>query len=68
MTKRTQSAPERLLTPAQAAERLQIKRSFIYSLLASGALPCVRLSRLRRVSERDLEDFISRHRAAPPRN
>jgi excisionase family DNA binding protein len=63
MTKRTQSAPERLLTPAQAAERLQIKRSFIYSLLASGELPCVKLSRLRRVSERDLEDFINRRRA-----
>ena len=48
----------RLLTADDVAERLQISRSFAYTLMCRGELPPVRLGRAVRVRPQDLEEFI----------
>ena len=49
---------ERLLKPTEVADLLNISRSFAYQLLQTGAIPSVRLCRVRRVRPQDLADYI----------
>lgn len=53
-----------LLTAAEATERLRISRDSLRRLVATGALPAVRLSggRLVRFRPEDVEDLIERSR------
>jgi excisionase family DNA binding protein len=51
-----------LLTQNEVAERLKIGRSYSYALLRSGAIPTVRLGKLIRVAESDLDDYIERRK------
>jgi excisionase family DNA binding protein len=55
---------ERLLTPAEVAQRLGVKRSYCYAILgARDGLPVVRLGKkLVRVMESDLSAYMRRHR------
>jgi excisionase family DNA binding protein len=49
---------ERLLTPEQTAERLQLSEITILHWLRAKKLPGVKLGKLWRVRESDLEKFI----------
>jgi len=51
----------RLLSPAQAAKCLNVTRSFLYAhLLATNALPSIKLGKLRRIPVWALDEFIAR--------
>ena len=52
------TVPFRLLTPLQVAELLNIGRSTVYELLASGDLPSVRVGRSRRVPLGSVEEYV----------
>lgn len=54
----------RLITVAEAAERLGLSRSKLYLLIADGELPTVRIGRARRIDLADLRAYVDRHRAA----
>jgi excisionase family DNA binding protein len=56
-TSSTEIAP-RLLTPRQAAEACAISPRKLWSLTASGDLPCVRIGRAVRYDAADLAAFI----------
>jgi excisionase family DNA binding protein len=47
-----------LLSPEEVREHLGLSRTYVYRLLASGALPSLRIGRVRRVRPTDLERFI----------
>lgn len=47
-----------LLKPTEVAQVLQIGRSLVYSLLASGELPSIRVGRCIRVQRPTLERWI----------
>ena len=47
-----------LFTVAAAAERLSISRATAERLIATGALPSVRVGTLRRVAQVDLDAFV----------
>ena len=49
---------EKLLTPAQAAERLQVTERTVYQWLRHGTLPGHRLGRLWRIHPRDFDSFL----------
>ncbi len=49
-----------LLTPAQAAERLSIARSSLYSLLLTGEIVSLKIGRSRRVPLDALAAYIDR--------
>ncbi len=51
-----------LLTIADAAQRLSIGRSMLYTLIQRGELPSVKLGGARRVLLADLEAFVTRLR------
>lgn len=55
-------ADEKLLTPDQVAERLQVSVQTIYTWMRSGYLPSVKMGRLWRVRPNDLEDFIKQQK------
>jgi excisionase family DNA binding protein len=46
----------------QLAERLSASTKTVRRLIASGALPTVRIGRLVRIAEADLAIFVERHR------
>jgi excisionase family DNA binding protein len=50
-----------LLTVVETADRLGISRSELYELIADGALPTVRIGRIRRISMSALEAFVAEH-------
>jgi excisionase family DNA binding protein len=56
-----------LLTVEEAADRLHIGRTLMYSLVSSGAVRSVTIGRLRRVPAECLEQYISvlLHNGAP---
>jgi excisionase family DNA binding protein len=54
---------EKLLTPEQVAERLQVTGRTVYAWLRSGTLPALKLGRLWRIRPEDLETFLERARA-----
>ena len=47
-----------LLTPAEAAQLLAVKPSWIYEAVRSGALPCLRIGRHIRFTRTMLEDWL----------
>lgn len=49
---------EKLLTPQQVAERLQLTERTIYEYMRSGQLKASKLGRVWRVNEEDLADFL----------
>ena len=59
-------APRLLLTVEEAAERLGIGRTLMYSLVASSQVESVRIGRLRRIPDDALRDFVFRLRRFDP--
>ena len=55
---------EKLLTIDEAAERLNVKVSRIRTLLFQEDLPRIKIGRLVRIAESDLEDYIAKQRVA----
>ena len=53
---------ERLLKPSDVAELLNISRSMSYRLLQNGMIPSIRINRMVRVRQRDLQFFIEQRR------
>jgi excisionase family DNA binding protein len=51
-------AGTQLLTPEEAARRLSIGRSFMFSLLHTGAIRSVKIGRARRVRVHDLDEYV----------
>jgi excisionase family DNA binding protein len=49
---------EYLLSPEEVRQHLGLGRTYTYQLLATGAIPSVRIGRLRKVRPVDLERFI----------
>ena len=47
-----------LLTPAEAAQLLAVKPSWIYEAVRSGNLPCLRIGRHIRFTRTMLEDWL----------
>jgi len=56
---------EKLLTPEQVAERLQVTERTVYGWLRRGTLPALKLGRLWRIRPEDLEAFLERARKTP---
>lgn len=56
-------APRIVLTVAEAAERLGIGRTLMYSLVSSGAVESVTIGRLRRIPETALTAYVEQLRA-----
>jgi excisionase family DNA binding protein len=56
----------RLLDPAEAAERLSMKRSRVVALARGNALPHVRIGRLIRFPEAALDAWIATHTTYTP--
>jgi excisionase family DNA binding protein len=50
-----QEKPKLLLTVTEAGELLGIKRTLMYELISTGAIPTVLIGRLRRIRPADLE-------------
>ena len=57
----TASAP--LLTVADVCKRLQMGKSKVFELIASGELESLKIDAARRVTEEQLADFIARRQA-----
>ncbi|QDT72944.1 helix-turn-helix domain-containing protein [Lacipirellula limnantheis] len=53
-----------LLTPKQAAEQLAISPRKLWSLTASGDVPCVRIGRSVRYDAADLAEFVETLKSA----
>ncbi|OLT31889.1 hypothetical protein BJF79_08850 [Actinomadura sp. CNU-125] len=49
----------RAYTVEQVADLLQIGRDKIYELIRTGRLRSVKIGRLRRITERQLDDFVT---------
>lgn len=63
----TVQADERLLlTVVQAAHRLEISRSLLYELIASGEVESIHVGRLRRIPADALTDYVNRQRDGRP--
>jgi len=56
-------APQLLLTPEEAANRLAICRTRVYELMGSGQLESVRIGSSRRVPTAALVEFVQRLRS-----
>lgn len=54
---RPTASAERLLTPAQVAERLSVKESFVYEICRQGKLGSVRMGKYVRVAETALAQY-----------
>lgn len=61
------AANQLLLTVGEAARRLAMSERGAWSLVLSGALPSVRVGRLRRVAVTDLHDYVSNAPRQTPR-
>ena len=49
-----------LLTPAEAAELLAVKPSWVYDAVRAGTVPCLRIGRHIRFTRPMLEDWLRR--------
>ncbi len=49
-----------LLSVPQCAQRLGLGRSTVYEFIRSGALPSLRVGRLRRIVAADLDTFVKK--------
>lgn len=56
-----------LLTPAQAAARLQVRESWLRAKVSARVIPCTFVGRHLRFSEQDLADIIDAGRTEPRR-
>jgi excisionase family DNA binding protein len=56
------SLDEPLLTPAEAAKLLAVRRSWIYDAARTGQLPCVRVGRHVRFLRSDLGRWVASQR------
>ncbi len=56
--KKEYTAPEILLDLDMVADRLAVSRKMVYDWVRTGKLPGVKLGRLWRIRERDLNEFI----------
>jgi excisionase family DNA binding protein len=56
-----------LLTPEEAAKVLRIGRTTVYALMKSGELRPVHIGRSCRISQAEVERFVRRLQAVPPR-
>ena len=54
----TNELTEYLMSPGEVAGVLGLGRTYTYQLLSTGALPSVRIGRLRKVRRTDVEQFI----------
>ena len=54
----TEEQTEYLLSPEEVRQHLGVSRTYTYRLLSTGAIPFVRIGRLRKVRRTDLEQFI----------
>jgi len=52
--------PEKMLTPKQAAERMQIRESTVLAWLRGRKMPGMKVGRVWRIREEDLDGFIRR--------
>ena len=66
VNKVTDSMNEKLLTPAQVAERLQITERTVYEWIRGGKLTALKLGRLWRIRQDELEAFLEGARAKAP--
>ena len=57
---------EKLLTPEQVAERLQVTERTVYGWLRRGKLPALKLGRLWRIRPQDLEACLDGARTKAP--
>jgi len=57
---------EKLLTPAQVAERLQITERTVYEWIRGDRLPALKIGRLWRIRQDELEAFLEGARAKAP--
>ncbi len=55
-----------LIDVNEACSLLGVKRTFLFSLLASGRLRSVKLGRLRRIARADLEEYVEQLRSGGP--
>ncbi len=55
-----------LLTPQEVADVLRCGLASVYNLMKRGELRYVKFLRTRRVEASALDEFIDRHRTAPP--
>jgi excisionase family DNA binding protein len=51
---------EALLTPEELAQYLKCSRTFVYSILARGDIPSLKLGKLRRIRRQDAEFYIEK--------
>lgn len=58
------ASPQLLLTPERAAEQLDIGRTTVYGLMASGELSSVKIGRSRRIPADALVAYVDRLRTA----
>jgi excisionase family DNA binding protein len=56
-----QEMPERLLTPEDVADRLQISPKTVRDMLRDGRLKGIKMGKLWRIREADLDAFIRGH-------
>ena len=61
------AADQLLLTPEEAATVLRIGRTTVYALMKSGELRPVHIGRSCRVSRAEVERYVRRLQALPPR-
>ncbi|WP_391558938.1 helix-turn-helix domain-containing protein [Robertmurraya sp.] len=52
---------DKIFTPAQVADRLQVAEKTVYRWLDSGKLKGVKLGRLWRIREEKLEEFLQKN-------
>lgn len=53
-----------IFTPRQVSEILQLNILTVYSYIKSGALPAIRLGRSYRITEEDLQKFLTLHKTS----
>jgi excisionase family DNA binding protein len=58
------SLSDPLLRPAEAAELLSVRPSWIYEAVRNGTLPCLRIGRHIRFTRPMLEEWLAERRAA----
>ena len=49
---------EYLMSPEELQSFLGVSRTYVYGLLSSGAIPCIRIGRLRKVRRSEVDAFL----------
>jgi len=52
-----------LITVKEAADLLKVKPQWVYRMMRSDGLPCIRLGRQVRIDEDSLEKWLAEHRS-----